>query len=245
MANKKNKPYFSYVFIILLVFILLVISFIIFSFIKQSRNIANKKIFTVTRVIDGDTIVVSDIKGNTIDVRYLNVDAPELPTISKIDFETCYASEALNKNKSLVLNKKVMLEYDVDRFDQFGRTLAYVYTIDKNLKKELFVNKYLAQKGYATFYLDKMNVKYQPELMTAVMNAQKNYAGLWGVCGEKKFNSQCVIKGNIDTMGKKYYHLPGDKYYKITTIRFDKEDQWLCTLQEAESKHFLRSEWDK
>lgn len=50
-----------------------------------------------------------------------------------------------------------------------------------------------------------------------------------------------MIKGNVDRMGQKYYHLPGDKYYSQTEVNLLKEDQWLCTIEEAEAKNFQRA----
>ena len=98
------------------------------------------------------------------------------------------------------------------------------------------MNLELILNGLARFYLDKQNTAHQDELTKASLKAQNAYQGLWGNCGEPKFDNKCVIKGNIDRLGNKYYHLPNDKYYSATTINLLKEDQWLCTIKEAKDK---------
>ena len=190
-------------------------------------------------VIDGDTIRVRGIENDEIFVvRYLGIDTPEL---EGPDYESCFGSQAQEKNEELVLDQRVALEFDKDKYDQFGRTLAYVYTLDEEGEKETFVNLELLEEGYARFYLDKFNTLYQDELVQVALAAQEDFLGLWGECGEERFDYQCLIKGNIDRLGQKYYHLPGDKYYSQTEINPLKEDQWLCTIEEAEAKNFQRA----
>jgi len=193
----------------------------------------------VEEVIDGDTIQVRDLQTDEIiRVRYLGIDTPEL---EGPDYESCFSSQAKEKNEELVLDQKLILEFDIDRYDQFGRTLAYVYTLDELGEKEIFVNLQLLEKGCARFYLDKQNTLRQAELVQAALSAQEDFSGLWGSCGEPQFDEKCLIKGNIDRLGQKYYHLPGDKYYSQTQINPLKEDQWLCTVEEAEAKNFQRA----
>lgn len=193
----------------------------------------------VNEVIDGDTIRVRDIESDEIfRVRYLGIDTPELDGFG---YESCFANEAMERNEDLVLDQKLILELDRDKYDRFGRTLAYVYTLDEDGEKDVFINLELLQEGYARFYLDKQNTSRQDELIEVALSAQEDFSGLWGECGEDRFDGKCVIKGNIDRMGQKYYHLPEDKYYSETVINLDKEDQWLCTIEEAEAKNFQRA----
>jgi len=193
----------------------------------------------MVEVIDGDTIRVRDPKSDEIfTVRYLGIDTPELEGPA---YETCFSEQAMEKNEELVSDQKLLLEFDVDRYDQFGRNLAYVFTLDEFGEKDVFVNLELAEEGYARFYLDKINTLHQDELAEAIISSQEEFLGLWGDCGEDKFNEKCLIKGNIDSLGRKYYHLPGDKYYDETIINLPKEDEWLCTIEEAEAKNFQRA----
>jgi len=193
----------------------------------------------VLEIIDGDTIKVKNEDGKTFNVRYMGIDTPELDGPS---YKTCFAEEALSRNQDLVLGKKILLEYDIDKYDQFGRVLAYVWTLNENGDKDIFVNLELLKQGLARFYLDKTNTLKQDELIQAEIEAQESFLGLWGSCGD--FEGKCIIKGNIDRLGNKYYHLPGDKYYESTVVNLDKEDKWFCTIEEAEASNFERANAD-
>jgi micrococcal nuclease len=204
-----------------------------FSEIKEPKEVK------VEEVIDGDTIRVKDIDSNEVfRVRYLGVDTPEL---DGLDYESCFGLQAKERNEELVLDQNLILEFDKDKYDQFGRTLAYIYTLDVLGEKDVFINLKLLEEGYGRFYIDKQNTLFQDELVEATLIAQEDYSGLWGSCGETQFNDECVIKGNIDRLGQKYYHIPDDKYYSQTVIDLLEEDQWLCTIEEAEAKNFQRA----
>jgi len=222
-----------------LAFLLSILGFNLYQSGDGQPSFSETQEVKVEEVIDGDTIRVRDLETDEVfRVRYLGIDTPEF---DGLDYESCFSSQATEKNKELVLDQKLILEFDIDKYDRFGRTLAYVYTLDELGEKEIFVNLELLQEGYARFYLDKQNILHQDELAQAALSAQEDFSGLWGSCGESQFNNKCVIKGNIGNMGKKYYHLPGDKYYLQTRINFLKEDQWLCTTEEAEAKNFQRA----
>lgn len=79
----------------------------------------------VTGIIDGDTIEID----GAVKIRYIGMDTPEAGD--------CFGEEAKKANENLVGNKPVRLEYDVQRIDKYGRTLAYVYV------NEVFVNEKL------------------------------------------------------------------------------------------------------
>ena len=233
---KNRKSLFK---ILLGVLAILISSLLGINLYQSESSYSEAKEFEVKEVIDGDTIRVRDVQSDEVfRVRYLGIDTPEL---SGLDYESCFGLQAKEKNEELVLDEKVILEFGTNRYDRFGRTLAYVYTSDGLGEKGTFVNLELLKQGYARFYLDKQNTLYQDELVQAVLSAQQDFLGLWGSCGDALFDGECVIKGNIDRLGQKYYHLPGDKYYSQTEINPVKEDKWLCTVEEAEAKNFQRA----
>ena len=117
----------------------------------------------VTRVTDGDTIVLE----NGEHVRYIGMDTPEKGRP--------YYGEATRENKRLVDGKKVRLEYDVERTDRYGRTLAYVYAGD------IFVNAELVSNGYAMIYTFPPNVKYYKTFLALQKEAREQKRGLWGL----------------------------------------------------------------
>jgi micrococcal nuclease len=135
----------------------------------------------VKKVIDGDTI---QLESGEI-VRYVGIDAPELRR--KDGPAEFFAREALRYNKKLVYLKKVRLEYDEERKDQYGRTLAYVYV------KNLFVNAELVKLGYARALIKPPNIKYRDLLVGYQQKAMEQDRGLWQ---EKKQESEQYYIGN-------------------------------------------------
>jgi micrococcal nuclease len=121
----------------------------------------------VSKVINGDTIVLEN--GDV--VHYLSVAAPALS--SKKQSAEFFAREALRRNKSLVLSKKVRLEFDVEKKDPQGRLLAYVYV------KNLFVNGELVRLGFARAAVTPPNLKHKDLLLKYQKEASEKYAGLW------------------------------------------------------------------
>ncbi len=124
---------------------------------------------TVTRVIDGDTIVVAGDR----QVRLIGIDAPA-PT-------DCYGGEATTLLADLLPDgAAVRLEYDEEREDGLGHTLAYVYRSDDGR----FVNQALAREGAVRESVGAPNLAHVEDLLIAVAQAQTAGNGLWSACGE-------------------------------------------------------------
>jgi micrococcal nuclease len=136
-------------------------------FLFASLAHAKESEFLVTKVIDGDTVMLEN--GDVI--RYLGIDAP--PMKKSEGGPEFYAREAVRQNKSMVLLKKVRLEFDVDKKDREGRFLAYVYV------KNVFINGELVRLGCARVVTHPPNVKYQDLLLRYEKDASTKYAGLW------------------------------------------------------------------
>lgn len=94
----------------------------------------------VTRVVDGDTAEV-EFEGRELDVRFIGIDTPE--TVAPGEPVQCYGPEASAYTTQRLEDIMVLLEFDVERLDRYGRTLAYVWLGD-----ELF-NETLVREGYA------------------------------------------------------------------------------------------------
>jgi micrococcal nuclease len=152
------------------------------------------KEYIVTKIIDGDTIQLE----NGEVVRYIGVDAPELRT--KEGVSEFYAKEAARYNKKLVFLKKVRLEYDVEKKDPNGRTLAYVFV------KNIFVNAELIKLGYARAIIKPPNVRYKDLFLSLQEKAMKEERGLWQ---EKKPDTESFYIGNKRTY---VFHRPSCKY---------------------------------
>lgn len=132
----------------------------------------------VVNVVDGDTV---DLDSGTT-VRYIGIDTPE--TKRKISgqwvpAEDPFGEEAKRANESLVLGKKVRLEYDVQKKDKYNRTLAYVF-VEGLGGREIFVEAELLRRGLAFIYTLPPNVKYTDVLVEAQKAAKEARAGMWG-----------------------------------------------------------------
>lgn len=207
-----------------------------------SLGLLNNNLFEVIAVVDGDTIKAKSLnplktKDKILEVRYIGVDAPEPGKGDQQD--ECYVNETKEINKNLVLGRKVRLEFDKNNMDRFGRYLAYVYVKEKS-DKEMMINKVLLEMGAARFFLDTVNIKYQKDLITAATKAHENKIGLWQACAEDP-KIGCVIKGNVDRLDKRWYHLPHFRHYNQIVINLEKGDQWFCREEEAIKAGFKKA----
>jgi len=194
---------------------------------------SENKRYLVSEVIDGDTIRLADSR----DIRYIGIDTPETAKGEKED--ECYAQKAKELNKELVLGKEVILEFDINEMDRFGRYLAYVYADAKNPKEEVFINQYLLEQGAGIFFLDTVNLKYQDELIKAAEKGHEEKKGMWNDCALD--NKGCVIKGNLDKQDKRWYHLPYFRHYNQVEINLDHGDRWFCTEENAIEEGFEKA----
>lgn len=119
--------------------------------------------YKITRVVDGDTLIVN-IDGENTRVRMIGIDTPE-SVPDNPERITEKGIKASNYTKSLLTGSEVVLEYDKERTDQYGRTLAYVYITDGN--DLVFVNELLVQEGFADLMTIEPNTKYMELLERA------------------------------------------------------------------------------
>lgn len=204
--------------------LLLILSLFLLGFFSWQHF--SSQSFTVTEVIDGDTIKLNDGRR----IRYISIDAPEEGE--------CFVQEAKEINSDLVLGKQVRLERDTNEMDRFGRYLAYVYL--REGEEEIFVNEFLLAEGAGEFFLDTVNLRYQDLLVQAAEKAHQEKKGLWQTCAP---NPQvgCQIKGNVDRLDKRWYHLPNFRHYEATEVNLEHGDRWFCTEEDAQAAGFERA----
>ena len=147
----------------------------------ESNESSSLESYTVEYVIDGDTFIVS-IDGYSTKIRLIGVDTPEsvasdayLQSSGKEN--TVEGKEASNFTTDLITGKTVYLEYDTDKTDKYGRTLAYVY-LDES--KETMLQDVLLEKGLACTMTIKPNTKYAAHFAKIEAQAKENGAGFWG-----------------------------------------------------------------
>lgn len=196
--------------------------------IQAATNLVEdqSKLFSVVRVIDGDTIDVS-IDGKTERVRLIGIDTPE--TVDPRKPVQCFGKEASTKLHALLTGKMVNLEDDPsqDARDKYGRMLAYVFLADGT-----HINLLMIQRGYANEYTYRVPYKYQSTFKAAALAAKQAKVGLWAdeACagdttqptpikseGTKTDTSQSQSSGSVikkSTNG--ICHEPGSTYYYKT-----------------------------
>jgi micrococcal nuclease len=127
----------------------------------------------VSRVVDGDTIEV-DLRRRTVDVRLIGIDTPE--TVHPSEPIECFGPAASAFTERSLEGNRVRLEFDVERSDQYGRTLAYVWD------EGLLFNRVLVKRGFAQVSTFPPNVKYVGVFTAAQQKARRADRGLWGSC---------------------------------------------------------------
>lgn len=144
---------------------------------KYAELIQSGVLYSVVRVIDGDTVIVH-VSGHDLTLRLIGMDTPEVVDPRKP--VQCYGPEASAEGKTLLSGKQVYLETEAtgDAYDIYGRVLAYVKMSDGTLYDE-----YMIQQGFAREYTFKNNsYKYQSQFKADQAQAQKEKLGLWGKC---------------------------------------------------------------
>ena len=143
--------------------ILILATFLLF----LSINCSNSQILICTRVVDGDTIILS----NNERVRLIGVDTPETKHPNKpVEY---FGKEATAFTNRMVGGKVVKLKYDVQKRDKYGRLLAYVYLMD-----ETFLNAEIIKQGYGHAYT-KFPFKHMEQFREYEREARMNKRGLW------------------------------------------------------------------
>jgi micrococcal nuclease len=121
----------------------------------------------VIEVIDAATIIVS-YNGHPSSCLYIGVSAPESENpLSSISLE------ARKFNKNLMEGKNVRLEFDEQKYDKYGRLLAYVYCDD------VFVNAEVIRQGYGSVMIVPPNTRHAEYFLKLESEAREAKRGLW------------------------------------------------------------------
>ncbi len=119
-------------------------------------------------VADGDTIILHDGRH----VRYIGIDTPEVA--HKDRPAEPMGLEAQTINRRLVDGWKLRLDFDREKKDRYGRTLAYVYRSDG-----LLVNAEMVKQGYAHVLYRFPNISKHKILLSAQRVAMAHGRGIW------------------------------------------------------------------
>ena len=149
-----------------------IILFIIILF-PSTTYALDRKIVTLKKCIDGDTVKVIMNK-KTITLRMLAIDTPETNHPEK--GEEPFGKEAKDFTCNKLTNaKKIELEFDnnSDKKDKYNRNLVWIFYDNKLLQKELVKN------GYASVTYLYDDYKYTPMLKDAETYAKINKKGIY------------------------------------------------------------------
>ena len=128
----------------------------------------------VLRVVDGDTFHVLR-GGRDLTIRLIGIDTPSVGWYGG-DAE-CYGSAAGLFMRRLLDGERVRVEFDAERIDPYGRTLAYGFLLDGRM-----LNLLLVRRGFAEVTIYEPNDRHEPELRDAEADARADGLGLWSAC---------------------------------------------------------------
>ena len=141
----------------------------------SSRRIT--EYFQCTRVIDGDTFECED-SDTKLTVRMIGIDTPESVAPEESGKTNTEEGKIVSQYVAdMLTGKRVYLEFDEDRTDEYGRTLAYVFL---DVMGKQFINEILISEGYAQCMEIEPNTRYAGLFEQTEQEARINNAGFWG-----------------------------------------------------------------
>lgn len=124
--------------------------------------------FRVKTVYDGDTVLLEDGRK----IRFLGINTPEIQHRDKL------ADAGGDEAKRWLIDKlkdgKVRLEISAEKTDKYGRTLAHLFTENKQ-----HLNLQLVAAGLAAVSIYPPNLLYVGELLKAENQAERAKLGIW------------------------------------------------------------------
>ncbi|WP_428908368.1 thermonuclease family protein [Niallia sp. Krafla_26] len=145
---------------------------------------------TVSRVVDGDTFVLSDGRR----VRLIGVNTPE-----STNRHEEYGKEASNYTSSKLAGKQIWLQKDVSDTDRYDRYLRIVWLevpsddMDENEIRTKMFNADLVLNGFAEPSTYPPDVKYSEYFVKFAGEAREQNTGLWA------FGENGTTKGDLDS----------------------------------------------
>jgi endonuclease YncB( thermonuclease family) len=207
----------------------------------------------VPHVVDGDTIILGNVK-----VRLVGIDAPETDQVC-LDMHatrwTC-GIEARNQLTQHIASRRVSCE--PSGVDVYRRSLAVCRLGSEDL------NGWMVRQGWALAF-----VRYSKNYVAEEASAQNARRGIWSgafiapwdwrhrdrqtvvlgalavpVAAQTQLlapasasgspTGDCIIKGNVNRKGERIYHLPGGRDYAQVNMN-GTEKRWFCTEEEAQA----------
>ena len=213
---------------------------------SNTINLENSEKVIVTKIIDGDTVIVSG--GETI--RLLGMDTPEKGEP--------YYKEATNYLKQTILFQEVYLEKDIEDRDVYGRQLRWVWFNNTLIDLEQVKNGLAISRLYPS-------EKYQDLIKNAENLAINQGIGIWSRLNQNNTQNTpsnlsintTLISNNSDLSDTSCISLGcpsgtlyaasknSDKYHSCSCYNAKriKSENLVCfsSKEQAEQKHVLAS----
>lgn len=163
--------------------------------LRNNDNNSELTAVKVLYVVDGDTLRCTDDSGEDFYVRLNLIDTPESVS-SDASKNNEYGVMAGDYVKGLVdSDDTVWLQYDEEKTDKYGRTLAYVWLSDdvdvsdeEDIKKYM-LNCIIIENGYCNVVLYNNRMYY--DLFSEVLTkAKEDRTGLWQYDGYRELTEE-------------------------------------------------------
>ena len=161
---------------VLLIALLLVAAVAYVELLAPGGSRGGERSARVTYVIDGDTVVAALSSGESVHVRVIGVDTPEIYHDGRP--AQCYARRAASITRRLTLGRDVSLRVGREPHDRYGRLLAYVQV--RGQARDL--EHTLLAEGAARTLAIAPNTDRAAEYAALERAARAARRGLWGHC---------------------------------------------------------------
>ncbi len=166
------------------------------TFLEGDGACAPSRNDTVACVLDGDTFDVGACGDDVgVRIRMLGINAPE---IAHTEPAQCYGDIAATALRELIDRRAVVLTFDYECFDRYGRSLAYVWFQSDDAvvvdpeggdtatpASYVLANEWMLQQGYARLAPEDwttQDIRLLDTMMAAEQRAREQGIGLWGAC---------------------------------------------------------------
>ena len=148
---------------------------------------------TVVSVYDGDTVRF----GNGQRARLLGISAPEIKSQYRAGEVGGIAARDWLKAK--VVGKKVLVEYDKQRYDKYQRALVHIFLADGE-----HINVAMVASGLAFSLIIPPNLHYAEGVILAEKTAERHRLGIWAAAHYQPKSLKTLLNGRQGTGWQRY-----------------------------------------
>ncbi|WP_170841582.1 thermonuclease family protein [Nitrosomonas aestuarii] len=186
---------------------------------------AYRHLHQVKKVYDGDTLILK----NGQRVRLLGINTPEIESRHRAKEPGGLAAKAWLENQ--LANRKVYLEFDLEKHDKYNRLLAHVFLPDgKHLNLELLRN------GLGFVSIIPPNLRHADHFSQAQNQAEQKNLGIWAL---PEYQAHPLSKISTDHKGwRRYIGIPRTIQHKRRFTYLIFNDQVNIRIAKDHHRHF-------